>query len=142
MRTSSPRRVHHYLVVLLLAGLLGATLSGAGAAPRNRAPRITLLYTTAETTTSAAVVWNTDVASDSRVQYSTTTPIPDSAPTLYSASQVTYHEFTLTGLAPGTLYYFKVTSCNKRGCVTGTGSFDTYPNCPDSVPPRRPPGFE
>jgi hypothetical protein len=135
VRTSSLRRVHNYIVVLLLAGLLGITLSGAGGAPRNRAPRITLLYTTAETTTSAAVVWNTDVASDSRVQYSTTTPIPDSAPTLYSASQVTYHEFAFTGLTPGTLYYFKVTSCTRRGCGTANGSFDTYPRCPDSVPP-------
>jgi hypothetical protein len=123
------------MVVPLLV-LSGVSLVGAsGAAPTKRAPRITLLYTTAETTTSAAIVWNTDVAADSRVQYSTTTPIPESAPTSYSAHQVTYHEFTLSGLAPGTLYYFKVTSCNRRGCVSATGSFDTYPSCPDTVPP-------
>mgnify|MGYP003580270003 CR=1 FL=1 len=122
MRTSSLRRVHNCIVVLLLAGLLGVALAGAGGAPRNRAPRITLLYTTAETTTSAAVAWNTDVTSDSRLQYSTTTPIPDSAPTLYSASQVAYHEFLLAGLTPGTLYYYNVRSCAKRECATASGT--------------------
>lgn len=107
---------------------------GVGAAPR-RALRITQIYATAETTTSAEVVWNTNVASDSLLQYSTSNPVPASAPTLYSASQVTYHDFELAGLTPGNLYYFKVTSCAKRECATATGTFETFPICPDTVPP-------
>jgi hypothetical protein len=121
--------------VMLAAALLPALLSAALSAAPARLPRITLLYTTAETTTTASVVWNTDAASDSSIQYSTSSPIPSSAPRLYAAAQVTYHEFALTGLAPGTLYYYRVTSCAKKGCATATGTFDTYPTCPDQLPP-------
>jgi hypothetical protein len=129
-----PMTKHTHIVVALVSGLLAvSTFASLDARPRRLT--MTLVYTTAETSTSAAVVWNTNVASDSLVQYSTTNPIPPSAPTLYSASLVTYHEFDLTGLSPGTLYYFRVTSCAKRECVTATGSFDTYPSCPDVVPP-------
>jgi hypothetical protein len=121
-------------VVLLLAGSLGVSMSGAAGASAPRKLRITQVYTTAETTTSATVVSNTSVASDSVLQYSTSNPIPASAPTLPSASQVTYHDIPLTELTPGVLYYFKVTSCAKRECTTAYGSFETYPSCPDTVP--------
>ena len=130
----SRARVPKYTVVALMAGSLVVSTSGAGA-PAARKLRITQVYATAETTTSAAVVWNTNVASDSLLQYSTSNPVPPSAPTLFSASQVTYHEFELAGLTPGTLYYFKVTSCAKRVCTTAYGSFETFPSCPDMVPP-------
>ena len=107
--TKGLSRVYKYIVVALIAG---SSISVAGAAPPRKL-RIIQFYTTAESITSAAVVWNTNVASDSRVQYSTIYPVPPSAPTMYSASLVTYHEFSLTGLMPGTLYHFKVTSCAK-----------------------------
>lgn len=100
-----------------------------------RAPRITLVYTTAETSTSAAVIWNTNTPSDSLVQYSTSSPVPVSAPQIYVATQVSYHEIPLSGLTPATLYYYRVTSCAKKGCVTATGTFETSPSCPDVVPP-------
>lgn len=129
------RKVLRYIVVALMAGSLGVSMSGAAGSRAPRKLSITQVYTTAETSTSAAVVWNTNVASDSLLQYSTSYPIPASAPTVYSASQVTYHEIPLAGLTPGTLYYFKATSCTKRECATATGSFDTYPSCPDIVPP-------
>src|SRR6266540_1494591 len=118
-------------MVVLLALLLPAV--PLSAAPR--IPTITLLYTTAETTTSAAVVWNTNIASDSLLQYSLINPIPANAPQVYVATAVTYHEIDLTGLTPGTLYYFRVTSCTRKGCASATGTFDTYPSCPDEVPP-------
>jgi hypothetical protein len=131
--TLSIRRIHKYIVVPLALLLVGVSLPGVIAAPRT--PRITLVYTTAETSTSAAVVWNTNVASDSLLQYSTSNPVPGSAPQVYVATQATYHDIPLSGLTPGTLYYYKVTSCAKRGCVTATGSFETFPSCPDVVPP-------
>jgi hypothetical protein len=110
--------------------LLGASMS---AAPP-RAPKITLSYSTAETSTSAAVVWNTNVNSDSLLQYSTTNPVPAAAPQVYVPTQVTYHEIPLSALTPGTLYFYKVTSCNRKGCVTAGGAFETFPSCPDVVP--------
>ena len=51
------------------------------------------------------------------------------------ATQVTYHDIPLSGLTPGTLYFYRVTSCSKKGCATATGSFETFPSCPDVVPP-------
>lgn len=125
------RTIPKYLVVLLALPFLGISLSAAPA----KAPKITLAYATAETATSVSVIWNTNTASDSLLQYSTSNPIPASATQVYVATQVTLHNVPVTGLTPGTLYFYKVTSCNKRGCVTATGSFETQPNCPDVVPP-------
>jgi len=56
------------------------------------------------------VVWNTNVASDSLLQYSTTHPIPAGAPRVYVPTPVTVHDIQLEGLTPGTLHYFRVTS--------------------------------
>src|SRR5687768_4094807 len=94
---------HHLVAVTFALLFLGVPLSAAP--PKSLT--ITLFYTTAETTTSALVAWNTNLPSDSLLQYSTTNPIPADAPQLYRPSQVTYREFQLDGLAPGTLYYFK-----------------------------------
>lgn len=123
--------IHRSALFLLASHLLATSVAAAPA----HAPTITLVYTTAETSTSAAVVWNTNVASDSLLQYSTRYPVPADAPRIYVATPVTVHDFDLQGLAPATLYHFKVTSCAKRRCATATGSFDTYPSCPDEVPP-------
>jgi len=133
--TTRMRKIHKYIVVPLALASLGVSMSGATVISAPRALRITQVYTTAETTTSAAVVWNTNMASDSLLQYSTSNPVPASAQQVYSASQVSYHEFSVGGLTPGTLYFYKVSSCTKRGCSTATGSFETFPSCPDVVPP-------
>lgn len=104
------------------------------AAPPAKAPKITQTSVTAETSTSVNVVWNTSTASDSLLQYSTNNPVPAQAPQMYSGNQVTTHEISLVGLMPATTYFYRVTSCNKRGCTTATGSFETRPICPDVVP--------
>jgi Purple acid Phosphatase, N-terminal domain len=119
-----------YLVVSLELPLLVVSLV---AAPP-RAPTITQVYATAETSTSAEVIWNTSTASDSLLQYSTSNPVPAQAAQVYLANQATLHEISLTGLTSGTVYFYKVTSCSKRGCSSATGSFETFPSCPDVVP--------
>lgn len=124
-------KIHKCIAVVLAFPLLGVSMSVAQA----RAPRITLVYATAETSTSAAVEWNTNTASDSLLQYSTSNPVPGSALQVYVGTQVTYHEIPLSGLTPGTLYFYRVTSCGKKGCATATGSFETFPSCPDVVSP-------
>jgi hypothetical protein len=124
------KRILNYLVISLELPLLVVSTVAAPA----RAPKITQLYTTAETSTSAEVVWNTNTAADSLLQYSTTNPVPAQAAQVYFANQTTVHEIPLTGLTPGTVYFYKVTSCTKRGCATATGSFETFPSCPDVVP--------
>jgi hypothetical protein len=72
--------------------------------------------TTSSTATSITINWNTNVAADSRVNYGTTTSTLDlnvSSPTL-----VTAHSFTITGLSPGTIYYYRVTSTEFAGSTT------------------------
>ena len=128
--TFSLRNLHKCIAVMLSLSLWGVPMSAAPA----KAPRITQVSTTAETSMSAEVIWNTSTASDSLLQYSTSNPVPAQAPQIYSGSPVTTHEIPLTGLAPGTTYFYRVTSCNKRGCSTATGSFETFPSCPDVVP--------
>ena len=115
----------------MLLPLLSASI---GAAPP-KTLKIVQIYATAEAATSAQIVWNTNVSSDSLVQYSTINPVPAQATQIYLASQVTLHEVPLASLSPATVYFFKVTSCNKRGCSSATGTFETLPSCPDVVPP-------
>src|SRR5918999_1744719 len=124
-------RIRKCVAGALTLPLLGVSMMAAPA----RAPKITLVYTTAETSTSAVVVWNTNSASDSLLQYSTSNPVPASAPQVYVPTQVTYREIPLSGLTPGTVYYYRVTSCAKKGCTIATGTFETFPSCPDVVQP-------
>ena len=93
------KRILNYLVISLELPLLVVSTVAAPA----RAPKITQLYTTAETSTSAEVVWNTNTASDSLLQYSTTNPVPAQAAQVYLPNQATVHEIPLTGLTPGTV---------------------------------------
>jgi len=118
--------------MIIFAGFLPFLGASILAAPA-RAPKITQVYATAETSTSADVIWTTSTGSDSLLQYSTTNPVPASAPQVYRASQVTVHQIPLAGLTPATVYFYKVTSCAKKGCATATGRFETFPSCPDVV---------
>jgi hypothetical protein len=85
-------------------------------------------YVPQVTANSAAIMWETDGASDSRVDYGMVTPDGAFA---YNPALVTLHKVVLTGLAPGTVYTYRVTS----GDLVGpTGSFATAP--PASQPFR------
>src|SRR5688572_28359404 len=59
------KTIRKYLVVALALALLAGPASVAPVISAPKTLQITLLYTTAETSTSAAVVWNTNTASDS-----------------------------------------------------------------------------
>jgi hypothetical protein len=132
--TSSVKKIHKNIVIPLTLASLGVAILGAGVIAAPKTLKITQAYVTAETAASATVIWNTNTASDSLLQYSTINPVPANAPQVYKASQVSLHEIQLSGLTPATLYYYKITSCVRRGCVTATDSFETFPSCPDTVP--------
>jgi len=74
-------------------------------------PVISDLQTVVSSDGSAVISWVTDEPSDSRVDYGTITGML----TLNSmnSSLVTAHSLTLTGLAPLTTYYFRVTSADE-----------------------------
>ena len=76
------------------------------------APAISAVAATA-TGTSATVTWTTDEPSDSRVDYGTAQGSLTS--NAANANAVTAHSVTLTGLTPGTRYYYRVRSADSSG---------------------------
>jgi len=77
------------------------------------------------TGTTAQISWNTNTTSDSRVNYGDTiglgTPV-------YVGSNGTTHNIILTGLTPGTKYYFEVQSTDTSGTATDNngGAFYSF----------------
>jgi hypothetical protein len=69
---------------------------------------ITALSATPNSSTSANVTWTTDKGADSKIKYGTTA----SSLNLSASNNtlVTSHTITLSGLTPGTTYYYRVTS--------------------------------
>ena len=69
------------------------------------------------TTTGATIMWTTDLSSDSKVLYGTTTPVENSSPLseITDASLVTNHSVNLSGLTSGVTYYYKVVSVTSNG---------------------------
>ncbi|MGB9587436.1 MAG: fibronectin type III domain-containing protein [Armatimonadota bacterium] len=89
------------------------------------------------TSNSATITWTTDVVSDSRVDYGSTTSYGQ---VVTNPSLVVTHSVTLTGLSPSTTYHYKVTSSvtGYNPAVSADFTFTTQ------AAPRvlRNPGFE
>ncbi len=81
-------------------------------------PAISNIVVTDITSDSAIITWTTDQQADSLVEYGTTTAYGSSES---DASLTTSHSITLSGLTPGTLYHFKVTSTNAYGIPSSSG---------------------
>lgn len=81
-----------------------------------------IIYPVASTTgvTVAYVVWSTDIASTSLVEYGAT---KNYGSTKYDDIPSTWHKMTLTGLAPNSVYHFRVTS---GATISDDYSFSTY----------------
>lgn len=89
---------------------LSTTAPGGFAAP------VITGVTANATRVAATITWNTDVAADSRVDYGTSAGalnLSVSSPTLVNA-----HSLSLTGLTPGTTYFYRVTSSEFAGSTT------------------------
>jgi hypothetical protein len=83
----------------------------------------------------ASIVWSTNQASDSEVEYG---PTPAYGGLSFDVAMVTEHVRTLTGLEPGTTYYFRVRSRNaqNQAATSATFVFTTTPlPAPDPGPP-------
>jgi phosphodiesterase/alkaline phosphatase D-like protein len=93
------------------AGSYAATYAGA-------APPVISTVSANPGTTTATITWATDRPANSRVDYGTTASLGQTAT---SATLVTDHSISLTGLATGTTYYYRVTS------VDGSGGSATAP---------------
>jgi hypothetical protein len=73
-------------------------------------PTISNVQVTGVTATGATVTWNTDVASDSQVEYGPTSAYGSA--TALDPAGVTNHSRTLTGLTAGTTYHFRARSAD------------------------------
>lgn len=69
---------------------------------------------------SVTILWQTDAAAESVVQYGVGTP---EAFTVADSSAATLHRVTLSGLGPGVIYAYRATS----GPASQTGTFRTAP---------------
>ena len=78
-------------------------------------PQVANAAVSAVTASSATITWNTNEPSSSQVEYGTTLTYGTSS--TLSATPVTSHSVTLTGLSSNTTYDFAVLSANSAGTV-------------------------
>ncbi|MCP6719300.1 MAG: hypothetical protein KJI71_03655 [Patescibacteria group bacterium] len=94
-------------------------------------PVISAVTATSTTATSTTIAWSTDEVSDSKVWYSTTTPlvISTTTPAVSSSSLVTNHTLSLSNLSASTTYYFIAGSNDTVGnsSTSTESSFTTLP---------------
>ncbi len=121
------RRIH----VPVIAGLLLLLLVLPQLALAD-GPAIYGVSVTDITDTTAQISWNTNTTSDSRVNYGETIGLGTTA---YASGNDTTHNIVLTGLTPGTKYYFEVQSTDASGTATdnNTGAFYSFTTVPPAT---------
>jgi phosphodiesterase/alkaline phosphatase D-like protein len=104
------------------------------APPDTTAPTISGVASSSVTVSGATIAWTTNEASDTQVEYGTTTSYGSS--TTLNPAMVTSHSANLTGLAAGTLYHYRVKSRDAAGNLRTSGDFTfTTQAGPDTTPP-------
>jgi subtilisin family serine protease len=106
---------------LLNNGYTDAARSGTVSVTGPVGPAISGVAATVITASSATISWNTDVVSDSQVDYGTVLPYALSSP--LSSTLVIAHSVALSGLSPSTTYHYRVKSRNSAGVLTTSGDF-------------------
>jgi hypothetical protein len=84
-------------------------------------PVISAVAASSITASGATITWTTNEAGDSQVDYGPTTAYGSS--TALDATLVTAHSQTLSGLAAGTLYHYRVKSRDAAGNLAVSGDF-------------------
>src|SRR5262249_35013694 len=120
--TSSSQVVRNSSLTFLLLALLAVAafvtdgcaglVSSAGSPPPPTALDISNVQA-APATYTAQIVWTTNMASDSSVNYGTTSSYGSTTPV--DSIMVTSHQVTISGLAAGTTYYYQVNSTDSKG---------------------------
>lgn len=97
-------------------------------------PAISAITSTGITGISATITWTTNEASDTQVQYGTTSSYGSS--TTRNTTMLTFHSQGLTGLSASTTYHFKVVSSDASGnlATSGDNTFTTAAP-PDTTAP-------
>jgi len=96
-------------------------------------PTISNVLTSSVTYNTATIAWNTDEASDSQVEYGTSTAYGSFSP--LASSLVTAHSMTIGSLLPETQYFFRVRSADSAGNIAfAEGPSFTTPAAPPPGP--------
>ncbi len=112
--------------------LAGSTITFNGVYIDNIPPAISGVAVKGVTTTTATITWTTNEQSDSQVEYGLTIAFGFTTPV--NPSLVTSHSVTITGMNPGTYYYYRVTSRDLAGNPMQSGRFEFLTS--DDVPPK------
>src|SRR5207245_11721762 len=96
-------------------------------------PVISGVASSSVTTSGATVAWTTNEASDSQVDYGTTTAYGSSS--ALNTSLVTSHSVVLTGLTGTTAYHYRVKSHDAAGNLATSGDF-TFTTVDGTAPTR------
>ncbi len=107
----------------------GAALAGAAWGPASE-PVITNISSGSPGFSTSTITWITDEAANSEVVYGTTTSYGSASS---SASLVTGHSISLTGLATSTTYHYAVVSKDGSG-RTSTSTDQTFTTAADAAP--------
>jgi len=115
--------ITYYYVIRAFDGSTESVTSNVGSATPldNLAPTISNVAAVSITTGGATITWTTNEASDTQVEYGTTTSYGSS--TTLNTSMVTSHNATLSGLAASTLYHYRVKSRDAAGNLATSGDF-------------------
>ncbi|HYR87803.1 MAG TPA: LamG-like jellyroll fold domain-containing protein, partial [Terriglobia bacterium] len=100
-------------------------------------PVISGVAASSVTMNGATITWTTNEASDSQMEYGTTTSY--GSQTALNTAQVTTHSQALSGLAAGTAYNYRVKSRDASGNVAVSGNFTFTTAAPPPPPPPPPP---
>lgn len=104
------------------------------AIPDTTPPVISGVYTSGVTPSSAVINWTTNELSDSQADYGTTAGYGYTLP--LNSTLVTAHSQTVAGLAPSTLYHFRVSSRDAAGNLAASADFTFATQAPlDTTPP-------
>jgi hypothetical protein len=96
--------------------------SGSGSGSGDSTPPvISSVAASSITSSSASISWSTNEASDTQVEYGTTTGYGSA--TAPDGTMVTSHNATIAGLSPSTLYHYRVRSKDAAGNQAVSGDF-------------------
>lgn len=125
-----------FAALSVMAGI--SSIFGAGYSDQNsrfiNVPELTISAVAASRVSSggATISWATDKPSDSQVEYGTSTTYGRS--TAVSTAMNTAHAQNLTGLAPNTIYHYRVKSKDSGGNLACSGDF-SFTTASDTTPP-------
>jgi Domain of unknown function (DUF4082)/Bacterial Ig-like domain/Bacterial Ig domain len=108
-----------------------AATASASVSVDNR-PVISAVSATRLNRSSAAITWTTDVAATSVVEFGETM---DYGASVSDEALVTNHQVTLSGLAAGTTYHYRVTSADADGNPASAGDFTFATEVADTTVP-------